>query len=69
MITNINDIRNTLAMAVDSVVDGSMTAAQANAITNASGKIISSVKLQMEYAKMAGVKPSIMFLEPTKKLK
>jgi hypothetical protein len=44
--------------------EGRSSAANVNAISNASGKIISGVKVQMEYAKATGRMPSIPLLEP-----
>ncbi len=39
--------------------EGHTTAANVNATSNASGKIISSVKLEIDYAKAVGKKPNI----------
>ena len=43
--------------------DGETTAASANAVSNAAGKILSTIKLEMEYARLAGRKPAIPMLD------
>ena len=44
------------------VRSGTETAENANAVSNAAGKIISTVKLQLEYAKLTGQKPDAPML-------
>jgi hypothetical protein len=44
------------------VRDGETTPANANAITNASGKILAVVKLQMEYQRLTGRQMNIPLL-------
>lgn len=59
---NINDLREILSQEIDKLREGNTTPASINAITNATGKIFSSIKLQMEYAKLLGEKPDIKFI-------
>lgn len=59
---NINDLREILSQEIDKLREGKTTPASINAITNATGKIFSSIKLQMEYAKLLGEKPNIKFI-------
>lgn len=59
---NINDLREILSQEIDKLREGKTTPASINAITNATGKIFSSIKLQMEYAKLLGEKPDIKFI-------
>lgn len=59
---NIHDIRNILAEQIQGLRAGETVPATANAITNAVGKILSSVKLEMEYSKLSGTQPNIGFL-------
>ena len=59
---NINDLREILSQEIDKLREGKTTPASINAITNATGKIFSSIKLQMEYAKILGEKPNIKFI-------
>ena len=59
---NINDLREILSEEIDKLRAGKTTPANINAITNATGKIFSSVKLEMEYAKILGEKPDIKYL-------
>ena len=54
---NINDLREILSEEIDKLRQGKTTPASINAITNATGKIFSSIKLELEYAKILGEKP------------
>jgi hypothetical protein len=58
----LNNLRDILAEQIYAIREGTTTAANVNAITNASGKILSSVKLEMEYYKTLGKTPEISFL-------
>ena len=62
-IKTINDLREILIDEIQNLRDGLTTPATINAITNATGKIFSSVKLEMEYAKLKGKKPGVKLLE------
>jgi hypothetical protein len=42
---------------------GETTHAQANAVSNAAGKIMSSVRLELEYARLSGRVPKVKLLE------
>lgn len=42
--------------------EGNTTAASVNAISNATGKILSTVKLEMEYYRLIGKTPNIPLL-------
>jgi hypothetical protein len=59
---NINELRTILSDEIRKVRDGSTTAANVNAVTNATGKILSTVKLQMEYCKLTGKNPELDLL-------
>lgn len=63
---NINDLREILSEEIDKLREGKTTPASINAITNATGKIFSSIKLEIEYAKILGEKPEILFLASAK---
>lgn len=67
----VTDLRLILADEIHKIREGKTTPANVNAITNASGKILSSIKLEMEYNKLHGRVPWIGFLgeEKAKKLK
>ena len=58
----IHDLRNILSEEIDKLRNGDTTAANVNAVTNATGKILSTVKMEMEYNKLIGKQPSIKFL-------
>jgi len=59
---SINDLKNVICEEIDKLRNEKTTAANVNAITNASGKVISMVKLQLEYAKLIGLKPQMDFI-------
>jgi hypothetical protein len=54
---NMNDIRQMLCDEIQKIRDGKTTPANVNAITNATGKILSTIKLELEYAKLSNTKP------------
>lgn len=61
---NVNDIRDLLMEEVYKLREGSTSPANVNATCNAIGKVLSTVKLQMEYARLTGGKPDIALLGP-----
>ena len=61
-ITNANELRKFLASQLNQLKDGKISAASANAMSNLSGKILSSVKLELEYNKLIGNDQSIGFV-------
>lgn len=66
---NVNELRQVLSEEIRKIRDGSATASNVNAITNASGKIISTIKLQLEYCKLVGKTPDfdILLVDDAKK--
>jgi len=60
-------LRGILVEEIIKLRKGETTPASINAITNATGKILSSVKLEIEYHKMLGLKPDIDFVQLTGK--
>lgn len=62
---DINGVRSILAEEIQRLRDEQTTAAALNAIVNATGKILTTVKLEMEYAKLMGVTPAIDFIKVT----
>lgn len=59
---SLNDIRAVLTDEIKKIREGTTTAANVNAISNATGKILSTVKLEMEYYKLIGKTPHIPLL-------
>lgn len=59
---NAEMLRAMLAEQMTNLRAGSADPKQVNAMVNAAGKIISSVKLELEYARMIGVTPVIPFI-------
>lgn len=58
----LDELRGILSDEIRRVRDGQTSAASANAVTNATGKILSSIKLEMEYQKLTGRKAHIPML-------
>jgi len=56
---DVNRLMELLAATAFDVREGDYSPAKANAISNATGKIFSAVKIQMEYGKMLGIVPDI----------
>lgn len=62
-INNVEELRSFLASELERVSAGTVTPASANASANLAGKMLSSVKMELEYNKMVGVTPQIGFLK------
>lgn len=62
-ITNIVDLTNDLATMYESLRNKTMEHKEAKEINNTAGKIISTVKVQIDYAGLCGVTPDIDFLK------
>ena len=60
---SLDDLRKILSEEIDKVRKGETSAANVNAVTNATGKILSSIKLEMEYYKLLGKVPEIDFIK------
>jgi hypothetical protein len=60
------DIQETLWEQVQGLRNGKTTPANANAVSNAIGKMFTGVKLQMEYYRMTGETPEFPFLLTSK---
>jgi flagellar biosynthesis/type III secretory pathway chaperone len=61
-INTVNDLRTILAEEIQNIRDGKTTAANVNAIVNATGKILTTVKMEIEYNKLIGKTPRIDFI-------
>ena len=66
-VKDVYDLRDILMDEIKKLRNGETTAANVNAVTNCTGKIFSSVKLELEYSKLIGVSPNIPFLNNTKR--
>lgn len=60
---NMKELREALSAQVEKLQTDDTTSGKANAVTNACGKILSSIKLEMEYYKSLGKTRPIAFLE------
>jgi len=65
-IMNLNNLRKFLANELKRVAKGESTPAAANASANLAGKLLSSVKIELEYNKMLGSAPKIDFIKINK---
>ena len=59
---NITELRDELAAVFAGLKNGTLEHAQAAEMNNAAGKIINTVKVQLEYADMRGETPNIPFM-------
>ena len=59
---NISEIQSTLWEQVQNLRSGKTSPANANAVSNAVGKMFTGVKLQIEFARLTGETPRIPFL-------
>ncbi len=57
-----DEMRAVLTDSIQQIREGKTTAAVVNAISNASGKILSTIKLEMEYYRLTGKTPNIPIL-------
>lgn len=62
---NITELRNELLESFDLVKKDPRRLAQAQELANTAGKVIASVKLQLEYSLMLNQEPEIPFLGTT----
>lgn len=62
-IKTVEDLRDTLAEGIQRLRQGKMTAHDLAAMTNATGKMIQSAKLELDYAKANGIKPTSAFVK------
>ena len=60
---NIVELRNELTSVFESLKAGDVTPKVATEMNNAAGKIISSLKIQLEYANLRKEKPEVEFLK------
>lgn len=58
-----NDIRGMLCEEIQKLRENKTTPANVNAITNATGKILSTIKMELEYAKLSNKKPNSDFIQ------
>lgn len=60
----LNELRSILSDEIGKIREGKTSAASVNAVSNASGKILSSIKLELEYCKLVGKQPQIAAMLP-----
>ena len=60
---SLQEIRVVLSDEIARIRSGETTAQNANAVSNAAGKILSSVRLELEYARLSGMVPKTPLLE------
>ena len=62
-IRKVKDLRSVLVDQINKLRRGDATPAQTNAVTNATGKIISTLRMEIEYAALVKKTPNIDFLK------
>jgi len=60
---NIRDLRNSLLSNYDAIENNEMSLKKAKEMSNCAGKVIQSLKVEVEYRKLKGTKDRIDFLE------
>lgn len=63
---NITDLRNSLLSDYSAMKNNEMDLKKGKELANCAGKIISSLKVELEYNKLLGVKKEIDFLKSPK---
>ncbi len=58
-----NEIRNILCEEIDALREKKTTPANVNAIVNATGKILTTIKMELEYAKSVGKQANMQFIQ------
>lgn len=64
---NITELRNALSGLFDEIKNGAVDVKVASEMNNTAGKIISSLKVQLDYAELRKEEPSIPYLDERKK--
>ena len=59
---NISELRDELATVFEGLRNGSVDVKVASEMNNAAGKMINTLKVQLEYAHLSGKKPDIAWL-------
>ena len=63
-ISNIHQLRTALCETVEGLREGTVPPATAEAISNASGKVVQTIRLQLEFARQRNEVPVIPFMDP-----
>lgn len=61
--TNTSELRAVLCETIAAVREKTITPDAAEAISNASGKIVASLRVELEYRRMRGEVPKMQFVE------
>jgi len=61
--TNVTKLRESLTDVYEKVLSGEMKLDTAAQLTNCAGKIIGTVRIEMDYARMTDTKPDIEFMK------
>lgn len=60
---NVVELRNNLAKLFGQIKSGEIDCKKASEMNNSAGKMINSLKVELEYASLCKVKPHIKFLD------
>lgn len=66
---NVSELRATLTEQITLLKTGKAEPKNVNAIVNAAGKVLSTIRLEMEYARMIGIVPKISAFREAKRLR
>lgn len=62
VIKNTEELREAVLDELSKLKEGFSTPAKVNAVSNATGKTISTIRIELEYAKLKGIIPEIDFI-------
>jgi len=68
-IKNVEELREFLSNEMSKLANGEATPSSVNAMANLAGKMLQSVKLEVEYNRIVGATPNIDFLIKAKTIK
>ena len=60
---NVEQLKTMLVDVLEKVASGELTPASANSASNLAGKLLQSVKMEMDYAKLQGASPNLQFFD------
>ncbi len=61
-INSVSDLRKVLSETIQGIRDKTLTPKDGNSIARASGVLLASVRIEMEYCRMVGANPTIPFI-------
>lgn len=68
-LTDVTDLRNFLLAQIQRAAKGELSPSAVNSMANMCGKVIATVKIEHDHAKLVGLQPTIGFVGDSKQLK